>query len=132
MFVNVGLGLISVLVTFMFQDGIRDNIRDKHPDDSTGEIDHLVNNTVVLTAVVLVIVVALYAGLAVQVSRGQQWARVATWALAAFSVIDAIGSLAGDDAVGSRVLGVTQGVIEVVIVVLLALRSNNHFFKTGR
>jgi FtsH-binding integral membrane protein len=132
MFVNVGLGLIGVLFAFIFTDQIRDNIRDKHPDDSPSEINHRVNNAVVLTAFVLVIVAALYAALALQVNNGQNWARVGTWALSAFSVLDAVGALTGNDAAASKSVDLTQGVIEVVIVVLLALGPSRRFFTKRR
>lgn len=129
MFVNVGLGLLGVLFAFVFTDQVRDNLRAKHPDDSASEIDHLVHTTVVGVAFVLVIVVALYVVLAVQVNNGQQWARVGVWTLSAFAVVNAIGALASADAAASKAVDVAQGAIEVVIVVLLALGSSNRFFS---
>jgi uncharacterized membrane protein YcjF (UPF0283 family) len=129
MFVNVGLGVIGLILAFALKSQIRDSIRDKYPDYTASHIDNLVNTAVVIAVVVAAIFVVLYALLALQVQKGKNWARIVTFVFAALGAISALSSLAQNTAALSKVLSIIQGVLDVAIIVLLARGESGSYFR---
>jgi uncharacterized membrane protein len=79
-----------------------------------------------------VIFIVLYVLLALQVQKGKNWARIITWILAAFGVLNALSSLAQTNTGGSRATGLIGGVIDLAIIILLAQKASNDYFRKPR
>ena len=67
--------------------------------------------------------------LALQVQKGKNWARVITWIIAALGVLSALASLAQTTTGGSRVASLVGGVVDLAIIILLAQKASNDYFR---
>jgi hypothetical protein len=74
----------------------------------------------------------LYVFLARQIGKGKNWARIVMWVFAGLSVLDTLASFAQAQPVGTRILGIVQGIINAVIIVLLALAPSNEYFRARK
>jgi uncharacterized membrane protein len=129
MLVNAALGIIGVIVLFATKDALRDEIRDKNLDKSTADIDSLVNTAITIGLIFGIILLALYVLLALQVGKGKNWARITTWVFAGLGVLSALSSLARTAPAASKTFSLIGGVLDVAIIVLLAQRTSNEYFR---
>jgi len=132
MFVGAGLGLINLIVVLASKSSLRDQIARKNPDFDAHQLDTAVNAAVAVGIVFGIIFTVLYVLLALQVQKGKNWARIVTWILAALGVLGALASLAQTTTGGSRVLSLISGVLDVAIIILLAQKVSNAYFRRPR
>jgi hypothetical protein len=125
MFLRVGIGIISLIVLFATKDDLKKQIL----DDNSSATDSTVNAALAVGAVVGIIFLLLYALLAVQVSKGRNWARIVTWVLAGLGILFTLVGLGTPAPATSRILSIIDLVIDVGIVVLLAQPTSNRYFK---
>lgn len=128
MLVNAAIGLIGVIVLFATKDSLRKQILKNTPTAT----DSTVNAAITVGAVIGIVFLVLYILLAMQVRKGKNWARIVTWVFAGLGVLSALTSLAGNSTTSSRVLSLIQGLIDLAIIILLAQRPSNDFFRRPR
>lgn len=88
---------------------------------------------IVASAVISVIIAALFAWLTIMIRKGRNWARVTTTVLLALGVVFGLFSFGGTAAAGgTTVLGIVSLLLEIAILVMLWLRSSNEYFKPGQ
>jgi hypothetical protein len=129
MLARVALGIIGVIFAFSFEDQVRNQLRDKFPDYTSSHIDSLVHTALVFAAVIAVVFAVLYLLLALQVRKGKNWARIVTWVLAGLGVLGALLALAQNESVASKTLGIVEGIIDALIIILLARGPSNDYFR---
>jgi len=132
MFVGAALGLINLIVVLASKSSLRDQIARKNPDFDAHQLDTAVNAAVAVGIVFGIIFTVLYVLLALQVQKGKNWARIVTWILAALGVLGALASLAQTTTGGSRVLSLISGVLDLAIIILLAQKVSNAYFRRPR
>lgn len=74
----------------------------------------------------------LYVVLALQVRQAKNWARITTWVIAGLGVLSALGSLAQPEPAISRLVALISGILDIAIIVLLAQRPSNRYFRPTR
>jgi hypothetical protein len=129
MFVSAALGVIGLIVLLASKSSLRDQIAKKNPDYDAHKLDTVVNAAVAVGIVFGVIFIVLYVLLALQVQKGKNWARVITWIIAALGVLSALASLAQTTTGGSRVASLVGGVVDLAIIILLAQKASNDYFR---
>lgn len=129
MFVSAALGVIGLIVLLASKNSLRDQVAKKNPEYDAHKLDTVVNAAVAVGIVLGVIFIVLYVLLALQVQKGKNWARIVTWVLAAIGVLSALASLAQTNTGGSRATGLIGGVIDLAIIILLAQKASNDYFR---
>lgn len=129
MFVVAALSLISTIVAFATKNQLKDRIEKANPDVSSARIDSLLNTAFTVGLLIGLVFLVLYVLLAFQVRAGKNWARIVTWIFAGLGVIGALSSLASTETPLSRVFSLISGIIDIVIIVLLAQGASNRYFK---
>lgn len=129
MFVRAAFGVISVIVLLATKDTLKSEILKKNLTADPQRLDSLLNTVIVVGIVFGLIFVVLYIALALQVGKGKNWARVVSWVLAGLGILSALLSLAQPQAGLTRVSSLISGVIDIAIVVLLAQRASNEYFR---
>jgi hypothetical protein len=71
----------------------------------------------------------LYILLALQVGKGKNWARIVTWVLASLGVLSGLAALAQPEPALSRILSIIGLLVDIAIIVLLAQRPSNEYFR---
>jgi hypothetical protein len=132
MFVSAALGVIGLIVLLASKNSLRDQISKKNPDYDAHKLDTVVNAAVAVGIVFGVIFIVLYVLLALQVQKGKSWARIVTWILAALGVLSALSSLAQTTTGGSRIASLVGGVVDLAVIVLLAQKASNEYFRKPR
>jgi hypothetical protein len=128
MFVRAAVALIGAIVTFAMKNDLRSAIRDANPNASEDRINTLYNTAIAVGIVVAAIFIVLYLLLALQVRKGKNWARIVTWIVAGFGVIDAFSSLAQTTTSATQTISIVVGVIDVAIIVMLSQRRSSYYF----
>jgi hypothetical protein len=129
MLVVAALSALSLIFVVSAKSQIRDAIKKSNVSSSSSHIDTLVNAAIAIAVVIALVFLVLYVLLALQVRKGKNWARIVTWVLAGFGVLGALSSLAQDQPVLQKLISVVQGVIDLVIIILLARGPANDFFR---
>ncbi|HZZ97475.1 MAG TPA: hypothetical protein VFE19_10680 [Jatrophihabitantaceae bacterium] len=129
MFVSVALSVIGLIVVFTTKDQLRKAIHDHDSGLTTKQVNDAVNIGLAIGAAIAIVLIVLYVLLAVQVRKAKQWARVVTWVLAGIGVLGSVSNLAQPDTALARILAVIQLVIYAAIIVLLALKPSNDYFR---
>jgi hypothetical protein len=129
MFVSAALGVIGLIVLLASKSNLRDEIAKKNPSYDAHKLDTVVNAAVAIGITFGVIFIVLYVLLALQVKKGKNWARIVTWVLAALGVLSALSSLAQTNTGGSRAASLVGGVVDLAIIVLLAQKPSNDYFR---
>jgi hypothetical protein len=129
MLARVALAVIGLIFAFTFEDQVRSQLRDKFPDYTSSHIDDLVHTAILFAAIIAVVFAVLYLLLALQVRKGKNWARIVTWVFAGLGVLGALLSLAQNESAANKTLGIVQGVIDAVIIILLARGPSNDYFR---
>jgi hypothetical protein len=129
MFLIAALGIIGVIVVFADKSALRKAIEDANTSYSTSQIDDAVNTAIAVGAVVAIILIVLYILLALQVRKGKNWARIVTWVLAGLGALGSLSNLAQPQAALTKVIAGIELVLYVVLIVLLAMKPSNDFFR---
>jgi hypothetical protein len=129
MLVTAALSVIGIIATFATKDDLRQRLRRANLDADTTRLDNLVNTAIAISLVVAIVFVVLYVLLAFKVRAGRNWARIVTWVLAGLGVLSLLGALSTTATPLSRTLSVISGLIDIVIIVLLAQRPSNDYFR---
>ena len=129
MFTIAAISIISTIVTLVTRSDLKKRIEKANPDVSSSRLDSLLNDAIAIGVVIGLVFLVLYVWLAFQVRAGKNWARIVTWVFAGLGVLGALGSLASTETPISRVLSLISGIIDVVIIVLLAQGASNRYFK---
>ena len=79
-----------------------------------------------------IILIVLYVLLALQVRKGKNWARIVTWVLAGLGALGGVTNLAQPQAALTKVIAGIELVLYVVLIVLLALKPSNDYFRKPR
>lgn len=129
MLVTAGLSLLGILTTFATKNDLRNRLRASNPDVSSARLDSLLSTAITIALVAAAIFLVLYVLLAFRVRAGRNWARIVTWVLAAFGVLGLLAALSTTATTTSRILSVVQGLVDIAIIVLLAQRPSNDWFR---
>lgn len=131
MLVTAALSVIGIVTTFATKDDLRHRLRQANVNADTARLDTLVNTAITISLVVAVVFLVLYVLLAFKVRAGRNWARIVTWVLAGLGALNLLSALSTTATPLSRILGVISGIIDIVIIVLLAQRPSNDYFRGG-
>lgn len=129
MFALVALSVISLIVVFADKNSLRNAIEDHNPSFDSSKVDSAVNTAVAVGAVIGIILIVLYVLLALQVRKGKNWARIVTWVLSGLGALGSVSNLAQPEATLTKIVAVIELVIDIVLIVLLALRPSNDYFR---
>jgi hypothetical protein len=132
MFVLAALGVIGLIVVFADKSALRKAIADANPSYDTSKLDSTVNAGIAIGAVIGIILIVLYVLLALQVRKGKNWARIVTWVLAGLGALGGVTNLAQPQAALTKVIAGIELVLYVVLIVLLALKPSNDYFRKPR
>jgi hypothetical protein len=67
--------------------------------------------------------------LAMQVRKGKNWARIVTWVFAGLGVLGSLGSIVQVAPPLSHVVSIVTGLLDLAVIILLAQRSSNEYFR---
>ena len=129
MFGVAALSLISTIVAFATKSDLKKRIEQANPDVSSSRLDSLLNTAFTIGLLIGVVFLVLYILLAFQVRAGKNWARIVTWVFAGLGVLGTLSVLSGTETPLSRVFSLISGVLDIVIIVLLAQGSSGRYFK---
>ncbi|MDQ6848697.1 MAG: hypothetical protein M3070_01660 [Actinomycetota bacterium] len=132
MFVGAAISLIGLITEFALRNQIRDQIKKDNPSADSVRLDSLLNTATTIAVVVGAVFLVLYVLLALQVRKGKNWARIVTWVIAGLGVLGLLGTLAGSTPAFSRALGAIGGILDIVLIILLALKPSNDYFRKPR
>lgn len=132
MFVGAALGLLGLIVLLATKGTLKKDILKHNQDYDAQKLNDAVNVAITVGVVIAIIFIALYVLLALQVGKGKNWARIVTWVLAGLGLLSALTSLAQPEPAASRVLTLIGGVIDLAIIVFLAQRPSNEYFRKIR
>ncbi len=132
MFVQAALSVLGFVVLLATKDTLRKEIFKKNTDYSTQKLDDVVNAAITIGIVIGIIFTILYVLLALQVGKGKNWARIVTWVLAGLGVLSGLLSLGQPEPALSRVLSIIGLLIDIAIIVLLAMKPSNEYFRRPR
>lgn len=79
-----------------------------------------------------IVFAAFYLFLAWKVYAGKSWARITTWVFCGLAILGTLLEFAQANTGTVKALGVVEGLIAVAIVVLLAVRPSNEYFRKAR
>lgn len=119
------VNLFALLLLFVKLDDVRRLLRDATPPPSPASVD----TAVWITVIGYVAFVVLFPLLIRHVTQGRSWARTATWVLAGVGIVTTLQRLGRHQPSPSRALDLAAFVIDLVIVVLLAARPSNRWFR---
>ncbi|MDT4963039.1 MAG: hypothetical protein QOF87_2686 [Pseudonocardiales bacterium] len=129
MFVQAGLSILGFIVLLATKDTLRKEIFKKNTGYSAQKLDDVVNAAVTIGIVIGLIFTVLYILLALQVGKGKNWARIVTWVLASLGVLSGLAALAQPEPALSRILSIIGLLVDIAIIVLLAQRPSNEYFR---
>ena len=112
------------------KNSLKDAIKKNDSTLTAKEVNDAVNLGITIAVVFGVILVVLYVLLAIQVGKGKNWARIVTWVLVGLSTLFGLASFAQPESALSRVLSIVGLIIDIAIIVLLAQKPSNEYFRT--
>jgi hypothetical protein len=124
MLVRAALSAISILVSVLTVDELRRQLRQA----GYGDFGGVARTTITIAAVIGAVFVVLYVLLALQVRKGKNWARVTTFVIAGLGVLGAVTSAAGRATGASQTIAIITGLVDLVIIVLLASKTSSPWF----
>jgi hypothetical protein len=129
MFVRAAMGVLSLVVLLATKNSLKTEIGKHNTGYSPQKLDDALNAAIAIGVVIGLIYIVLYVLLALQVGKGKNWARIVTWVLAALGVIGALSAFAQPEPATSRVLTLIGGLIDLAIIIFLAQRPSNEYFR---
>jgi hypothetical protein len=125
MLLRSAISVISIIVVFATRHDLERRIRARTPNTS----DAAIHSALAVAAVTGIVILLFYVFLAFQIRRGANWARIVTWVIGGLGILGALVSLGQPDPPISRILGVIVALIDLAVVILLATRESNRYFK---
>ncbi|MGI8578671.1 MAG: hypothetical protein ACR2KG_12345 [Nocardioidaceae bacterium] len=132
MFITAALGVVSLIVLFLTKSSLKTAIRNSNPSYDPNKLDTAVNAAVTISIVIGIIFIVLYVLLALQLPKAKNWARIVTWVITALGVLSALASLAQAGSLANRIVNIIAGLLDLAIIILLAQRPSNDFFRRRR
>ena len=135
MYLGAALSLLSVVVSFLTLDTIKDTvadaIRESDPDATQGMIDTAYTVTLFMTVVMGLIAVGLWLWMAWKNGQGRSWARIVATVFAGLNVLFSLGSFTQPGMTGiTAVFSVINIVLAIVILVLLWKKESTAFYES--
>jgi hypothetical protein len=127
MFVGAALGVLGIIMTIVNKDEIRQQIIESSPD--VQNVDAIVNGTVAFSVLLGVAFTVLWIWLALMVRKGRNWARIVTWVVAGISLVMTVPVLFDPLTAFNSIMSAIGGILDIAIIVLLAMRTSNEFFR---
>jgi hypothetical protein len=127
MFLVAALSVLGIIMTIVNRDETRQQIIESDPN--VQNIDALVNGAVAFSVVLGVVFTVLWVWLALMVRKGRNWARVVTWVVAGISLVLTVPALFDPLTTFDAILSVIGSILNIAIIVLLAMRTSNEFFR---
>ena len=131
MYVGAALSLVGVLVAFMFQDAMREQML-AQPNFSPADLDAAVAVVIGITVVFGLLGVGLWVLNAVFNAKGKNWARILSTVLGALAVLFTMISITQPAAAVSRLLSLVQVALAVVILFLLWRPESSRFYAAAK
>ena len=132
MFVRAALGVLGLIVLFLTKDSLRDQIRRNDATVSAEMVDTAFTVALIFGSVVEIVFIGLYLLLALQVRKGKGWARIVTFVLAGLGVVSGLSSLFQTVPAMTLGLSLLTLALDIAIIVLLAQRRSNDYFRRPR
>ena len=129
MFAQAGLGVLGLIALFLTKDSLQDQIRRNDATVSAEMVDTAMTVSLIFGSVVEIVFIGLYLLLALQVRKGKNWARIVTLVLAGLGVVLGLAFLLGTAPALSRGLALVALALDIAIIVLLAQRRSNEYFR---
>jgi hypothetical protein len=129
MFVGAGLSVLSLILLLATKDSLKKEILKKNTDYSATKLDDALNAAIAVGVVIGLVFIVLYVLLALQVGKGKNWARIVTWVLAGLGVLGALTAFAQPEPAASRVLTLIGGLVDLAIIIFLAQKPSNEYFR---
>jgi hypothetical protein len=129
MYVRAGVGIVGMLALLATKDILQGQIQDRHPSLSGTQLVAAANAAVIAGLVTNCFFVVLYALLALQVRRGERWARTVTIVLAALGALGALASSPRPAPLPTRILSLLGAALDVGIIVFLTRRPSVEYFR---
>jgi drug/metabolite transporter (DMT)-like permease len=127
--VNVLLGVVTTIIAVSERDEIRKKIEQHDATLDTHEVETLYNAFLTVAVIIGLGLGLFYLFLAWKMWRGRNWARITTWVFTGLGALGLITSFVQPNVTIGKVSGVIGGLIDVAIIILLALRPSNDFFR---
>jgi multisubunit Na+/H+ antiporter MnhC subunit len=122
-------GIIGTIVSLSSQDEVRREVERHDAALSTAQVDLAVHIGVISAVVVGFGVGAFYLFLAYKMLRGRNWARITTWVFMGLASLGVFTAFALAEPALSRVLTVFDALCAIAIIILLAQRPSNAYFR---
>jgi len=132
MYAAVALSLISLVVTLADSAGYKDVLRRANQGRADFNVDDVYTAAVVSSIVLTVLISALYIVLALNLLKGRNWARIATYVVVGIFTLLGLLGLGADAPAIRQVLGVLVLLANIATLVLLSLRPSSQFFASRR
>jgi hypothetical protein len=132
MFARATLGVFGLIVLFLTKDSLRDQIQRTDASLSAETVDTATTAAVTFGSVLGIVFIGLYLLLALQVRKGRGWARIVTIVMAGLGVVSGLASLFQNVPVMTLVLSLVLLALDLAIIVLLAQRRSNDYFRRPR
>lgn len=129
MMIRAALGVLGIIVVLATKSSLKKEILKHNRSADAARLDSLVNTAITVGIVVGIVFIVLYVLLALQVRNGRNWARIVTWVIAGLGVLSALSSLAQPEPALSRVVSAISAILDIAIIVLLAQRPSNQYFR---
>lgn len=125
MMLNVVIGAVAALVVYATRDQVKKDILMQSPKLSASSID----TTLTIATFTDVVILLLLLFLAPKVRAGVNWARTATWVIAGFGALSLLLTFTQTTSATNHTFSVITGLINLAIIVLLARRESNQYFR---
>jgi len=132
MFARVAIGILGAIVSFASSSSIKDAIRRSNPNLTPDQVNSAYAVGVGIAIFFGLVFAVLYILLAIQVRKGKNWARIVVWVLAGLGVLSGLLGLAAPTIGLDRLFGILQLLVDAGIIVLLALKPSNDYFRARR
>ncbi len=129
MFARAGMGVLGLIVLFLTKDSLREQILLADPTLRAETVEAAMSVALTLGSVLGIVFIVLYLLLALQVREGKNWARILTLVLAGLGVLSGLASLLQTAPALSRGLALITLALDIAIIVLLAQRRSNDYFR---
>ena len=129
MLLRAAIGIVSVFITLGSRSTIKHNIIRDHPEYDASKVNNLIDAAIGVAIAFAVAWLVFYVFLSFKVRAGRNWARIVTWVFAGLGALSIFAVFGQDTATGTKALGVVTGIIDIVIIVLLAAPMSNPYFR---
>lgn len=122
-------GIVGTIVTLASQDEVRRELERRNSSLSDAQIEQAAHIGIVVGVVVGFGLSLFYLFLAYKMMRGRNWARITTWVFMGLASFALVTAFAFAEPAFARALGVFNSLCAISIIVLLARRPSNDYFR---